>query len=237
MAGTMAGSDQVRILIADAAELVRRGIRDVLARDARFDVIGELTKPEDVPAAAARLAPDIVLLGLGHEPDAHTASSADLAALWETFRRHPLARVIVFVEGDGAEDALGPVRAGAQGVLVRDASAETVLDAIRDVLDGGAALDPRLARSLFDHLAAGAAPALAGARELDPGVLGLLSRREQEVLRALAQGYRNKEISAELGVSVGTVKTHLRHIFRKLKVADRTAAVLVALQARLPKAA
>jgi NarL family two-component system response regulator LiaR len=72
---------------------------------------------------------------------------------------------------------------------------------------------------------------------LNAAVLSVLSRREQEVLRALALGQCNKEISVELGVSVGTVKTHLRNIFRKLKVSDRTGAVLAALRADLPKAA
>lgn len=68
-------------------------------------------------------------------------------------------------------------------------------------------------------------------------MLSLLSQREGEALRALAQGYRNKQISAELGVSVGTVKTHLRHIFRKLQVADRTGAVLKALDSGMRRAA
>lgn len=234
-----AGTAQVRVLIADNAELVRRGIRDVLARDGRFSVVGEIARPVDAAEAWLELAPDITFLGLGRDSEGYREGSTGLTALQQTLRSDPSACVIVLVNEDTAEDVLAPVRAGARGVLLRDASATTLLEATRDVLAGGATLDPRLARSLFDHLAFGAGPSLSSEQEhaLDPAVLGLLSRREQEVLRALARGYRNKEIGAELGVSVGTVKTHLRHIFRKLKVADRTAAVLAALQVRLPKAA
>ena len=72
--------------------------------------------------------------------------------------------------------------------------------------------------------------------ELHPAVLRALSPRERQVLHSLAQGHRNSEIAVQLGVSVGTVKTHLRHIFRKLMVADRTGAVLAALHVRLPQA-
>ena len=98
---------------------------------------------------------------------------------------------------------------------------------------------PRIARSLFGYLAVneGSSVVELDGFRLGSAALRLLSRREQEVLRALAHGLRNKEIAADLGISVGTVKTHLRHIFRKLHVADRTAAVLTALQVRFRDAA
>jgi DNA-binding NarL/FixJ family response regulator len=146
-------------------------------------------------------------------------------------------RAIVLLEREAPEDVVESVRTGADGVLLRQASAETLLAAIYDVLAGGAALDQRLARGLFERLALSARVGRGGELEMDPAIAGALSQREREVLRALAQGCRNKEISAQLGVSVGTVKTHLRHIFRKLHVEDRTAAVLMALQGGLPKVA
>lgn len=98
------------------------------------------------------------------------------------------------------------------------------------VLNGGSALDPHLTRMLFEYLASRAAePAAAAEPRLDPAALRSLSPREQEVLRLLCQGQRNKEIAVRLGVTVGTVKTHLRHVFRKLQVYDRTGAILTAL--------
>lgn len=239
MGDTSAKPERVRTLVCDSAELVRRGIRDVLTKDGQFVVVGEIARPEDVPGAYLDMSPGITLLGLGRGRARAAEESAGLHALRQVIQVDPSARVITLVDEDSMDDLMQPVRAGAKGVLLRDALASTLLEAVRDVMEGGAALDPRLTRSLFDSFAT--RPGFLGTdiseRRLSPSVLHLLSPREQEVLRALAKGYRNKEIAAALDVSVGTVKTHFRHIFRKLKVTDRTAAVLTALQARLPEAA
>lgn len=225
-----------RVLIAEPAELVRRGIRDVLARDRRFTVVGEVADGSQVPAACERLKPDVVLLAWEYSKTGAAGLSA-LEAVRETCRLSPAVRVLVLVDEGGAESVLEPVHAGASGVLLRHAPAHLLLDALGDIIAGGAALDPRLTRSLFDHLADDPRAGGLGAPEaFAPAVIRGLSPREREVLRSLARGNRNKEIAAELGVSVGTVKTHLRHIFRKLTVADRTAAVLAALQ-MLPRRA
>lgn len=239
MTGTAAGPDRVRTLIADGAELVRRGIRDVLARDRRFTVVGEIARPQDVVEACLELSPDIIFLGPGRDDEDNRNNAASLTALRQMRRLNPFASVIVLVDGDMVEDLLEPVRAGARAVLLRDAPASALLQAGRDVLAGAAALDPLLTRSLFEYLAAGADLPTAGVPEfrLNPAVLSALSPREQDVLRSLARGCRNKQIAAQLEVSVGTVKTHLRHIFRKLRVADRTATVLYAHQVHLPDAA
>jgi len=229
---------RARILIAEGAELVRRGISDVFAADRRFTVAGEIVRPEELREACLQLSPDIVLFGLPSERDDDAGTLSALAALRRTLHACPLVSIIVLVTTDRMEGLLEAVRAGVRGVLLRDATAQALLEAVDDVLTGSAALDPRLARSLFDYLAAGADASAAPTNlALHPAVLRLLSPREGEVLRLLAHGDRNKEIAAHLGVSVGTVKTHLRHIFRKLMVNDRTAAVLTALQVRSAEAA
>jgi DNA-binding NarL/FixJ family response regulator len=241
MAEYAAQPGNVRILVADGAELVRRGIRDVLASDRRFQVVGELERPRDIVDACLDLSPDIIFLGMAEGSDNGAAVSESLTALRQTLRLDPYARVIVLVDGETADGLLQPLQAGARGAFLRDAPATRLLEAIGDVLEGGGALDSRLARSLFDYLAFNNGLPITGAWQpelrLDPAALRPLSRREQEVLRALARGHRNKEIAGQLGVSVGTVKTHLRHIFRKLSVPDRTAAVLAALQGSLREAA
>jgi DNA-binding NarL/FixJ family response regulator len=162
---------------------------------------------------------------------------SSLRHLEEIVSSDPGARVIALVDRNDLELVLKAIQGGARAVLVRDAPATALLDAAHDVVDGGAALDMRLASVLFDYLARSMPAALESGPVFDPSTLTGLSPREREVLRALAQGYRNKEIAAALGVSVGTVKTHLRHIFRKLKVADRTSAVLLALHVRPADAA
>jgi DNA-binding NarL/FixJ family response regulator len=113
-----------------------------------------------------------------------------------------------------------------------------LLEAVRHVREGGCALDPRLTKRLFEYLTPNAtAVSLSGAAGLEGAALRALSPREVEVLQLLCHGLRNKQIAARLGVTIGTVKTHLRHIFRKLNVDDRTGAVLAALQVRLREAA
>jgi DNA-binding NarL/FixJ family response regulator len=235
------GRVRARVLIADSAELVRRGIRDALASDSRFTVVGEAVRAADLTRASLELMPDVMLVGFEPASDGANEPSPYVAALRETLARAPAIRALVLVDGDSADDLLLSVQAGAQGVLLRDVPAALLVQALEDVLEGGGAIDPRLARSLFEFWRTSDGGGQAFAPEVKPklaaSVLRGLSPREQEVLRSLALGYRNKEIAMQLGVSVGTVKTHLRHIFRKLMVSDRTSAVLTALQARLPEAA
>jgi DNA-binding NarL/FixJ family response regulator len=234
MGGFNPGAERARVLIADEVELFRRGLRDVLAKDGRFIVAAETGRSEDVPAIYERVRPDVTLVS------ASSRGALETTPLDRIRRSDRGARVIVLIAPEAADQVVRFIQAGAQGVLLRDASADAILAALHDVCEGGSGLDARLARLLFDSLAGGGSrlgDTQMQSSGLDPAVLSLLSQREREVLQALAQGYRNKEIGAALGVSVGTVKTHLRHIFRKLQVADRTGAVLKAVDARLRRAA
>ena len=234
MSDTNGNSDRVRVIVVEGAEIVRRGICDVLTQhNGPFELAAEIGRSGALPQACELFSPDIIVLSV------RTAGEGtdDLRMLRRAIEVQPAVRAIVLLERGAPEDVVESVRAGADGVLLRQASAETLLAAIYDVLAGGAALDQQLARGLFERLAMSAGAGRNGEPEMHPAILGALSQREREVLRALARGCRNKEISAQLGVSVGTVKTHLRHIFRKLHVEDRTAAVLMALQGRLPTAA
>jgi DNA-binding NarL/FixJ family response regulator len=235
MGGFNPRADRARVLIADNVELFRRGLRDVLANDGRFTIAGEASQFEDIPSLYASVRPDIALIAAASE-DAPVCSRTR-AALQGILQIEQGARIVVLISSDETDYVVELIQAGARGVLLRDASAASILGALSDIYEGGSALDGRLAAGLFRALAASPGPGSAGAGDLAPAVLSLLSHRERQVLQALARGYRNKQIGAELGVSVGTVKTHLRHIFRKLQVEDRTTAVLVALDARLRKAA
>ena len=231
---TVTSPDPVRVIVVEGAEFVRRGICDVLTqRGAPFELAAEISRAEALLPACELLAPDVIVLSVRNGGE----GADDLRMLRRTTEAQPGVRSIVLLEREAAEDVVESVYAGADGVLLRQASAETLLAAIYDVLAGGAALDQHLTRGLFERLSTSAGTRQSGELEIDPVIAGALSRREREVLAALARGCRNKEISAQLGVSVGTVKTHLRHIFRKLHVEDRTAAVLTALQGKLPRAA
>jgi DNA-binding NarL/FixJ family response regulator len=235
MGGFNQRADRARILIADNVELFRRGLREVLANDGRFEIAAETSELDSVPNVYAEVRPDIALITVG-DKDAARRSNVT-SAIHRIFQIDRGARIILLISSDLQEQVVEFIRSGVQGVLLRDASAVAILGALHDVYADGAALDGRLANGLFRTVAGSQTGAFADSVGLAPAVLSLLSQRERDVLQALARGYRNKQIGAELGVSVGTVKTHLRHIFRKLQVSDRTAAVLVALDARLRKAA
>ena len=233
--------DQVRVLIIDDEELVRCGMRGVLAAEGRFTVVGEIARPGDVAQACQDLSPDIVFLGIERHSDNRTALRDGLAALRQALRVYPAAHVIILMDGKTPDDLVEVLRAGARGALVRGASAASLLKAVDDVLEGDVALDPRLARGLSEYLTHQGGQFMSLDFNTDPRfdarALTALSPRERDVFGALLRGCRNEEISAELGVTLGTVKTHLRHIYHKLGVTNRTAAILVALRTRLPEVA
>ena len=239
MDGARQGCQPIRILIAEHAEIVRRGIRDVLAVEEGFVVVGEVDWPRELPQACKNLLPDITFLGLRRAAPGHGDAPPDLEVLRETVQAYPSTMVIVLVDGRDVSDIMDQIRAGARGILLRDAPASLLLTAVYDVLDGGCVLDPRLMRVLFERLLATsvrprndaedfASPPREGERRRSP-----LSGRELEVLRWMRQGLRNKEIASALGVTAGTVKTHVCHIFGKLHVHDRTSAVMAGLRTGL----
>ena len=226
-------SSVLRAVIVDRRELFRRGLRAVIDQGPDVSVVAEVAEPGRLVDVDAELTPDLILVGVGGGAPGESAPLT-LDALREIRRLHPRVAVIVFIE-DGDEDLfLAAVRSGADGVLFRDASADAILRAVAEVRAGGSVLDPRLTKWLFSELAAGHGVRSQGVAvpECVPGLLERLSPRERDVLGLLAQGRRNKEIAAGLGVSVGTVKTHLRHLFRKLSVDDRTSAVVTVLRGR-----
>lgn len=140
-------ADRARLLIADGVELFRRGLQDVVAGDGWFVVAGEASRLEDVPNVYANVRPDVSVV-------ASNDATWAMTALRQMTLIDSRARVIVLITQEASEQVLPFVRAGAQGVLLRDASTAAMLDALRDVCNGGSALDARLARMLFESLAA-----------------------------------------------------------------------------------
>ena len=143
------------------------------------------------------------------------------------------------MDGDEMADVLLAVRAGAKGVLLRNTPADALQEAVLHVLDGDCALDPGLTRFLFENIASNPRQlAMVGTTtEQKPSVRVPLSARELEVLTWMAEGLRTKEIAAQMTISPGTVKSHIRHIFEKLHVTDRTSAVIASLRSGLLNAA
>ncbi|WP_279586481.1 response regulator [Naumannella halotolerans] len=195
----------IRILLADDHPVVRTGLRAMLSDDPDLDVIGEAATPDEAVALATDLIPDVVLMDLQFGTD---QTGADATRRIRALDRPPA--VLVLTNYDTDSDILGAVEAGASGYLLKDAPPEELIAAIRAAAAGETALAPAIAGRL-----------LARMRSPQPR----LSARETEVLRLVADGATNNDIAARLHISDPTVKSHLVHIYTKLGVSSRTAAV------------
>ncbi|MFI6481761.1 response regulator [Nonomuraea sp. NPDC050663] len=198
----------VRVLIADDHPVVRDGIRAMLETQDDLEVVGEAVDGAEAVRLAGTLRPDVTLMDL-QLPELDGAG-----AIGRIRENDPGARVIVLTTYDTDSDISRAIDAGAIGYLLKDTRREQLFDAIRAAARGESALSPSIASRV-----------LSWARSDTPGAL---SGREIEVLGAVARGLSNKAIAAHLCISEATVKTHLLHVFAKLGVDDRTAAVTVA---------
>ena len=208
----------IRVLLVDDQELVRTGLRGILREPFGFDVVGECTDGREVAAAAAALAPDVVLM------DVRMPFVDGVQATRELRRRDGSPPVLALTTFDDEEVLAGMLRAGAAGFVLKGVPAEDLQRAVRAVAEGGAWLDPAVtARVLAIYRSA--APGASAAGQAD---LNVLTGREREVLALVGRGKTNGEIAAELFVSEGTVKTHINHVFTKLQLRDRAAAVVFA---------
>jgi DNA-binding NarL/FixJ family response regulator len=203
-------STVIRVLIADDHPVVRDGIRAVLGTQPDLEVIGEATTGSEAVDLARNLRPDVILMDLQMPRLDGPGAIAQIRA------RDPHARVLVLTTYDTDGDITRAVEAGATGYLLKDTPREQLFGAIRAAARGETALSPSVATRLLARMRAPQAEAL--------------TSREIDVLTAVARGLTNREIGRRLHISEATVKTHLLHLFAKLDVADRTAAVTVAIE-------
>lgn len=198
---------RIRLLIVDDHLVVRIGLRSLLEVQPDMVVVGEAAGGAQAVETFARLQPDVTLMDL-RMPD--LSGTAATAAIRRTF---PAARVLVLTTFDNDEDIFRALEAGATGFLLKDTDGEALLRTIREVHAGNYRLPAAIASRLTQRQAA---------PELSP--------RELEVLQLIVKGRSNKEIGADLGLAENTVKNHIKMIFEKLRVADRTQAATTALQ-------
>lgn len=203
----------IRILLADDHPVVRAGLRAMLSGAPDLDVIAEASTPERAVALATELTPDVVLMDLQFGTN---QTGADATRRIRALQEPPA--VLVLTNYDTDSDILGAVEAGASGYLLKDAPPEELIAAIHAAAAGETALAPTIAGRLLARL-----------RFPQPS----LSTRETEVLRLVADGATNNEIATRLHISDSTVKSHLVHIYTKLDVSSRTAAVASARDAGL----
>ena len=211
----------IRVLIVDDQELVRTGFRLFLDTQPGLEVVGEAADGREAIDRVRQLRPDVVLMDIrmpnmdGVEATAKLTSGAI----------EPAPRVLVLTTFDLDEYVFGALRAGAAGFLLKDASRERLVEAIRVVHDGEALLSPSITRRLIEDFAARTDP-------IAPPevVLAELTPREREVLVLVAHGLSNTEIAARLVVTEATVKSHVGSILLKLGLRDRVRAVVFAYE-------
>jgi DNA-binding NarL/FixJ family response regulator len=209
----------IRVLLVDDQELVRTGLRGILREPFGFDVVGERADGREILAAVQALAPDVVLM------DVRMPFVDGVQATRELRRREDSPPVLALTTFDDEEVLAGMLRAGAAGFVLKGVPAEDLQRAVRAVAEGGAWLDPAVTGRVL-AIYRSAAPAASGAGQ--GADLDTLTGREREVLALIGRGKTNGEIAAELFVSEGTVKTHINHVFTKLQLRDRAAAVVFA---------
>ncbi|MBV9397909.1 MAG: response regulator transcription factor [Bryobacterales bacterium] len=200
--------DPIRILIADDHSVVRDGLAAMLSFQPDMVVVGHAATGREAVEQFRNVRPDVVLMDLA------MPVLDGVGAILAIRTEFPDARILVLTTYDGDENVYRALENGAKGYLLKDCSTEDLLNAIRRVHTGGTHVSERAAAKLAERTMGGAA----------------LSAREIEVLTLIAAGMSNKEIAGKLFISEGTVKTHVLSIHEKLRVTDRTEAVVTAIR-------
>jgi DNA-binding NarL/FixJ family response regulator len=203
----------IRLLIVDDHPIVRDGLRSLFTGDAEFEVVGEAGDGAEAVRIAQRVDVDVILMDLRMPAMGGVDAIARLREL-----RHP-ARVLILTTYDTDRDVMAAIDAGATGYLLKDAPRDELIRAVRAAHAGQSVLAPSVASTLIGLVGA------VGTSGPDA-----LSPRELEVLRLVAEGATNQVAARRLLISETTIKTHLLHIYAKLGVRDRAAAVATAYQ-------
>jgi DNA-binding NarL/FixJ family response regulator len=203
----------IQILIADDHPVVRSGLMALLNSQPEFEVVAAAENGETAVSLSLANTPDVILM------DLQMPLLDGLAAIQQIRAQQPEARIIVLTTYDTDADIMPALKAGATGYLLKDAPPEALFDAVQSAARGEVTYAPKVAAKITRHL-------INTPKQT-------LSNREVEVLELASQGNSNKAIASKLHITEATVKSHFVHIFTKLGVDDRTAAVTVALKRKI----
>jgi two-component system NarL family response regulator len=198
---------KIRVLCVDDHRIVREGITLIISRQPDMEVVASAASGEESIDLHRQYRPDVTLM------DLQLGGMSGVDAIRNIRREHPGARIVVLTMYQGDEDIFRALEAGASTYLLKDTLSDDLLRVVREVYAGNQPIRPEV-EALLAKRAAGST----------------LTNREIEVIDLIAQGMRNKEIAATLGISEETAQVHVKHILAKLKVKDRSAAITVALR-------
>jgi DNA-binding NarL/FixJ family response regulator len=210
----------IRVLVVDDQPLVRSGFRMILDERADIDLVAEAEDGAQAIELAAQLDPDVILM------DVRMPGLDGVEATRRLVDGGTRARILVLTTFDLDEYVYAAVRAGASGFLLKDVQPTELVDAIRVIAAGNSLFGPAATQRLVERFAR--LPETDAAQSVE-----VLTEREREILRMLAQGNSNAELASKLYVSEATVKTHVSAVLRKLGVRDRVQAVIAAYEAGL----
>ncbi|MBF4587221.1 response regulator [Curtobacterium sp. VKM Ac-2887] len=213
-----------RVMVVDDQQMFRMGLRAILQAQDDVEVVGEAANGAEAVVAAIRLQPDVILMDV-RMPELDGIEATRRITAVPTDRPVRVVMLTTFDIDDYVFDAL---RAGASGFLLKDASADELVAAVRTVAAGEALLAPRVTRHLVEAFVAG--PVTAAPRT---EVLDVLTDRERDVFLLMARGRSNGEIAGDLFIAEQTVKTHVGRVLAKLQLRDRVHAVVLAYEAGL----
>jgi DNA-binding NarL/FixJ family response regulator len=212
----------IRVLLVDDDDLMRAGLTAVLSSDETIDVVGEAPDGRAAVERAIELRPDVVLM------DVRMPGLDGIAATRELLAVSPDVRVVVLTTFEQDDYIFGALSAGASGFLLKRTRPEDLIAAIHTVAAGDSLLSPSVTRTVIQRVAGQPAPDATAEARLDE-----LTARERDVLELIARGLSNGEIAATLVIEESTVKTHIRHILRKLRLRDRVQAVIFGYESGL----
>ncbi len=217
---------KTRIVIIDDHQLFREGIKRILQFEENFEVVAEGADGSEAIALVEKYRPDIVIM------DINMPNTNGVEATRQLIETYPDTKVVVLSIHDDENYVMHALRTGAIGYLLKEMDADTLVEAVKVVAEGGSYLHPKVTHNLikeYRRLAAGKNEQEETKSEICLP-LHLLTRRECEVLQLLADGKSNRGISEALFISEKTVKNHVSNILQKLNVNDRTQAVVVAIK-------
>jgi NarL family two-component system response regulator YdfI len=208
-------SDPIRILVADDHLIIRQGLRLILETEDGFEMVGEAADGAEAVSLCADLKPDVVLM------DLRMPGMDGLTAIERLRAEQPGIAVVILTTFNEDDLMMRGLRDGAKGYLLKDTDRETLFNTVRAAARGETLLKPEIIARVLSK---------AGKTGTQAASTTDLTERELEVLKAVAQGERSKEIALRLGISERTVKAHLASIYNRLGVDSRAAAIAVAAQ-------